>query len=127
VTPAERTLRGRIGAYSLHAQGATNTGPARAAFLSKFEVEVDPEGILPEAERRRRAIAARKAHFSKLALKSAQIRGRAKRQVAIQTRDPVAQALAVKSALKKESRRGEPAAGCPTTSPVQGDCDAKQL
>lgn len=74
MTPAERSIRGRIGAYSLHAQGGTNTGPARAAFLSRFEAEVDPESVLPLAERQRRAAAARKAHFSRLALKSAKAR-----------------------------------------------------
>ena len=71
---AERTLAGRIGAFSLHAMGGTNTASARAAFLSRFEAEVDPEGVLPEAERTRRAGAARKAYFSRLALKSAKAR-----------------------------------------------------
>jgi hypothetical protein len=76
VTPRQRSLRARIGAYSLHAQGGTNTGPARAAFLHKFELEVDPDGILPLGERQRRAAAARSAHFSRLALRSAQIRAK---------------------------------------------------
>ena len=74
MTPAERTLRGRIGAYSLHAQGGTNTAPARRAFLSKFEKEVDPDGVLAEPERQRRARLARKAHFARLGLKSAKKR-----------------------------------------------------
>lgn len=47
---------------------------ATAAFLSTFEKAVDPEGILPPAERAFRADHARKAHFSGLALKSAQAR-----------------------------------------------------
>ena len=68
MTPEQRILRARIGAYSLHAQGRTNTGPARAAFLAKFEAEVDPDNKLPPQERQRRAAAARKAHFAKLAL-----------------------------------------------------------
>lgn len=79
MTPAERILRARIGALSLHAQGKTNTGPARAKFLARFETEVDPEGVLPNAERQRRAQAARKAHFARMALKSAQTRSRKKR------------------------------------------------
>jgi hypothetical protein len=69
-------LRGRIGSFSLHSQGLTNTGPARAAFLSRFEKEVDPAGTLPLPERLRRAEYARKAYFSKLALKSALARRR---------------------------------------------------
>ncbi len=76
LSTAERSLRGRIAAYSLHAQGGTNTAPARRAFLSKFEAEVDPEHILPVCERLRRAACARKAHFAKLALKSAKARRR---------------------------------------------------
>lgn len=46
----------------------------RIAFEAKFEREVDPEGVLPPDERRRRAEMARKAYFTCLALKSAQAR-----------------------------------------------------
>ena len=79
MTPAERTLRGRIGAYSLHAQGGTNTGPARLAFLARFEREVDPGGVLPESERQKRAECARRAYFARLGLKSAKKRQRKRR------------------------------------------------
>ena len=74
MTSTERTLRGRIGALSLHAQGKTNTGPARAKFLARFDAEVDPDGVLPEAERSKRAEQARKLYFTRLALKSAETR-----------------------------------------------------
>jgi len=74
LTPQERTLRARVAAFSLHAQGLTNTGPARQRFFSRFEREVDPEGVLPEGERQRRAGFARKAYFLALALKSAKSR-----------------------------------------------------
>ena len=74
--PTTRTLRARIAAFSLHAQGGTNTGPARAAFLSRFEKEVDPTGTLPLPVRLQRAEYARKAYFSRLALKSATSRRR---------------------------------------------------
>jgi hypothetical protein len=50
------------------------TAKARATFLRRFEDEVDPDRELPEPERLRRAEAARKAYFTKLALKSAQAR-----------------------------------------------------
>lgn len=53
------------------------TAPARQAMLDKFEREVDPDGSLTPAERARRAEHARKAHFTRLALKSAQSRRRA--------------------------------------------------
>jgi hypothetical protein len=70
------SLRGRIGAHALHASYDSReiTAPARAAFLSRFELEVDPEGVLPPAERERRAAHARKAYFARLALKSAMAR-----------------------------------------------------
>ena len=75
---AERILRARIGAYSLHSQGKTNTGPARAAFFQKFFDEVDPGRVLPEIERERRAAFARSAYYSRLALKAAKTRQRKK-------------------------------------------------
>ncbi|MGO9205037.1 MAG: hypothetical protein ACLQBX_02410 [Candidatus Limnocylindrales bacterium] len=50
------------------------TKAARAAFEAKFEREVDPDGVLPLEERRRRAEMARKAHYARLALASAQAR-----------------------------------------------------
>ena len=71
---------GRIGAHRLHAthDPTKTTARARAAFLARFEREVDPDGVLPEGERRRRAEYARKAHFARLALKSAQARAKAR-------------------------------------------------
>lgn len=78
MTPAERSIRGRIGAYSLHAQGGTNTGPAREKFMERFFSEVDPDHLLSEAERQRRAEAAREAYFARLALNSAKSRSKKK-------------------------------------------------
>lgn len=57
------------------------TRPARDAFERRFLDEVDPERVLPPAERERRAANARTAYFHRLALKSAQSR-RARREVA---------------------------------------------
>jgi hypothetical protein len=70
----ERVLLGRIGAYTLHSRYDSREliEPARRAFWSKFERDVDPEGVLEPEERARRADMARKAHFAKLALLSAQ-------------------------------------------------------
>jgi hypothetical protein len=76
-TPEQRALAARIAAHSLHSKvvdPTAHTAPARKAFLDRFEREVDPDGILPPAERARRAEHARKAYFSRLALKSAQAR-----------------------------------------------------
>lgn len=76
LTPAERTLRARLAAHTLHSKvdPTEHTAPARAAFLERFLDEVDPNRELPEAERFRRAEHARKAYFARLALKSAKAR-----------------------------------------------------
>jgi hypothetical protein len=69
LTPAERTLRARMGAYVVHSRydPRQTTAPARAAFMKRFLDEVDPERLLPEPERLRRAASARKAYFTRLA------------------------------------------------------------
>ena len=71
--PDEMALRGRIGAYRLHASRdpRETTERARATFRDMFERIVDPRQELAEAERRRRAEAARKAHYARLARLSA--------------------------------------------------------
>jgi hypothetical protein len=53
------------------------TAAGRKAFLDKFEVEVDPDGVLSPTERRRRASYARQRHMRQLALRSAQVRRKA--------------------------------------------------
>ena len=79
LTPEQRSLRARLAAHSLHAKvdPVAHTAPARQVFLARFEAEVDPEGVLPESERRRRAEHARKAYFTRLAFKSSQARKKA--------------------------------------------------
>ena len=76
-TPAQR---GRIGAHvswSRTADRAARTESGRKSFLARFEREVDPDGILAEAERLKRAEHARKAYMQKLALVSAARRRKA--------------------------------------------------
>lgn len=78
----DMALRGRIGAYRLHAthDRRVTTAAARAAFLARFEAEVDPDGALPPEERARRAESARKAYFARLSYRSAKARkGKAKK------------------------------------------------
>ncbi len=81
LTPTQRSLRARMGAYALHAthDPRETTKAARDVFMARFERQVDPDGCLPPAERRRRAEAAKKAYFSGLALKSAKARRRRSR------------------------------------------------
>ena len=76
LTPTERALRGRIGAFTLHARHdpRATTAAARLAFNGRFVDLVDPERTLPEEERRRRVEAARKAYFTRLAYRSVQSR-----------------------------------------------------
>lgn len=74
-------MRARLAAHVLHSRTDSRevTKAARAAgpaSLTFFEKQVDPDGKLTEAERTRRAESARKAHFTRLALRSAQARSR---------------------------------------------------
>lgn len=54
------------------------TAPARKAALDRFEHQVDPEGVLTAEERAKRAENARRAHFQRMAYKSAKARQRRK-------------------------------------------------
>ena len=83
--PAEMALRGRIGGFAQKAKHDPKlpTAAGRAAFLARFEHEVDPDRLLPEAERQRRAASAKKAYFARLGYLSAKARqGRHQRQPA---------------------------------------------
>lgn len=82
-SPTELSMRGRIGAYAKWSKTdpREGTAAARAASpgsLAYFERQVDPDGVLPETERLRRAEAAKRAHFTRLALASARARSRRK-------------------------------------------------
>lgn len=78
-TSAERRLQASVASHESWARTpnrTARTAAARRAFNDRFEREVDPEGILLPAERAKRAENARKAYYSRLALKSAQARRR---------------------------------------------------
>lgn len=81
VDAAERQILASIAAHESWARTpdrAARTAPARAALLAKFEAQVDPDGTMLPAERALRAEHLRKAHFQRLALKSARARRTAK-------------------------------------------------
>jgi hypothetical protein len=82
LSPAERSLRARLAAHAMHARhdARETTTAARAAFLARFEAEVDPDGRLDPQERARRAEQARRAYFARLALAATKAR-RAKRKL----------------------------------------------
>lgn len=71
-----RRLRARAAAYAMHAKNDSRetSRPGREAFLARFECEVDPDGTLDPDERVRRALAARRAYFTRLAARSAAAR-----------------------------------------------------
>lgn len=78
--PADRA---RIAAAAGRRGGLTNIARnggqapakvARAGFMRRFELQVDPDGTLPPEERASRARYALKAHMANLALRSAQAR-----------------------------------------------------
>lgn len=74
---SDKVLRARIAANERWAQTSDRsaaTAPARAAALKRFERLVDPNNELTEHERAVRAEAARRAHFLRMALKSAKAR-----------------------------------------------------
>lgn len=70
-------MRARLAAHAswaATANRAERTAPARRAFADRWEREVDPEGVMEPAERAKAAESARKAHFTRLAYRSAQAR-----------------------------------------------------
>jgi hypothetical protein len=74
---AERRQIAKIGGLTSWANTTDRTmrtQPGRDAFLARFEDQVDPQRRLSPQERARRAEAAKKAYFARLALKSAQKR-----------------------------------------------------
>jgi len=76
-TPSERALIARIAAHERWASTtdrAAATPPGRKGLIDRFDRQVDPDGTMPPAERARRSASARKAFYSRLALKSAQDR-----------------------------------------------------
>lgn len=79
LTPAEKSMRGKIAAYTRWAREpdrSAATAAARKAQWDRFERQVDPEGILTPAERAKRAESARKLYYTQLAFKSARARRR---------------------------------------------------
>jgi hypothetical protein len=83
-SPAERSLRGRtavLKSWAKTADWSARTEPGRIAAEARFEREVDPGGVLPPAERAKRADAARRARMSELARLSVKAR-REKRDAA---------------------------------------------
>jgi hypothetical protein len=81
--PTERALRARLAAYEKHAKtdGREATAAARAASPSSDEywlAKVDPDRRLSRRERIKRARAGKRAHFTRMALRSKKARAKRK-------------------------------------------------
>lgn len=79
MTTTQKALQARAAVHLSWARTddrSKRTAAGRAAFLDRFERQVDPDGTLPSHERAQRAEHARKAYFSMLAAKSAAARRR---------------------------------------------------
>ena len=76
LTPTQRTQRARIAALTRWSREdpAATAARGQAGLMARFVEQVDPDRVLPEAERRRRAEAARRAHMATLAFRSAKAR-----------------------------------------------------
>jgi hypothetical protein len=88
----DRSLRARMAAHAMHAanDARVTTANGRAAFLARFEREVDPQGVLEPEERLRRAEQARRAYFTRLSLAAARARQARQAAKAKQPRDGAA-------------------------------------
>ena len=71
-------MQRRAAAHALHSlyDSRELTKRARDAFHARFETVVDPDRVLSPRERSRRATQAKKAYFTDLARRSAQVRTR---------------------------------------------------
>ena len=77
LSPEERRFRARVAglaSWQTEVDPTARTAPARAAMRAKFLAEVDPDGVLPEAERQRRADIARRLFYARMSLAAARAR-----------------------------------------------------
>jgi hypothetical protein len=112
LTPELRALRARagtLGAFTQHALHDTRetTSAARAAFNDRFVNLVDPKRELPEAERLRRAEAARKAYFQRLSMKGLATRRAARKRAQAGVDISGITSSANNTDLKKQTPAGE--------------------
>lgn len=83
MTPEQRRLRSQAGAHAMWANTpdrTARTAAARKGAMSRFERQVDPDGVLSPVERAKRADNAQQAHMKSMALKSSLARGKRKKR-----------------------------------------------
>lgn len=79
MNPQQRSRRARIAAHASWAattDRTARTSAGTAAFLARFERQVDPDGVLPEDQRAEMARHALIAYMLRLAERSAEARRR---------------------------------------------------
>jgi hypothetical protein len=84
-TPEERVLSARIAAAERWARTpdrSAATAPARAGLRAKFAREIDPDGTLPADELEKRIDLLVSAHMTRMSLRAARARRRAREQAA---------------------------------------------
>ncbi len=78
LSPEQRSLRARTAAHTRWSR--EDPRPAmevvREGYFARFENEVDPDRLLSDEERHRRAQSALRAHMSRLALASSRARSK---------------------------------------------------
>jgi hypothetical protein len=76
----KKSVRHQAAAHSMHSMhdARKTTEAARKANAERFERQVDPDRVLPPAERARRAAHAERAYMLQLAYKSAKSRAERK-------------------------------------------------
>ena len=81
LTREQRSQRARIAVYTRWSKEdpSKQAAIAREGFMKRFLDEVDPDRVLPEAERNRRAASAHKAHMVRLSFMSSKARAARKR------------------------------------------------
>jgi hypothetical protein len=75
-------LRGTLASYESWANTkdrTARTAPGRAAQLARFEKLVDPDGTMPPEARAKAAVAAKQAHYARMAFLSAKARRAARK------------------------------------------------
>jgi hypothetical protein len=92
LTPNERKLRAKAAVNASWARTPdrrARTKPASEAFAKRFENQVDPDRVLSERERAKRAENARRAYFQALALKASKARRKRAQRADAVTADDV--------------------------------------
>lgn len=96
----DRSLQGQIAVHTSWANTtdrSARTAPGRRAMWEKFLLEVDPEGVMPLADREKAAEAKRKAFYLAMSRKSAAVRA-ARKAKTVDHAEKVAELRARRSA-----------------------------